>query len=90
MLVNEHPDDGAASAIDAFAPSRLPTTVSRLALTRAKGFLEEKFLRIARDRSLGSGLPRSIQIIHELGRHSVRPNLVNFAAKVIAADLDSM
>src|SRR5438128_5062495 len=53
-LENEHPDEAPASLIDAFAPSRLPTTVSRLALSRAKGFLEEKFLRIARDRSLGS------------------------------------
>src|ERR1044071_6087809 len=62
-LENEHPDDGAVRVVDASALSRLPTTVSRLASSRAKDFPEEKFLRIARDRSWVSRLPRSIQII---------------------------
>src|SRR5256885_1833973 len=50
-LENGHPDDAPASVIDAFAPSRLLTNVSRLASSRAKDCFEEKFLRIARDRS---------------------------------------
>src|SRR3954471_6624050 len=52
-LGKEHPDNGAARVIDASAPSRLLTTVSRLVSSRARGFLEEKFLRMARDGSLG-------------------------------------
>src|ERR1041385_6140810 len=51
-LGKEHPDDGAARLMDAFAPSRLLTTVSRLASSRAKDFPEEKFLRKARDVTL--------------------------------------